>query len=96
MSPPVAPLSELRTVLTDLSQAQLAAEMGVRQERVSMIERGSLGSLRVSSLISYVEALGGQLTLTAVVDGVTVTLRTGRDTDHHHTSRRTNDRSDPR
>ena len=53
------PLAEQRTRL-GLTQAQVARRMGVRQERVSAIERAEPGATEVRTLASYVEALGSQ------------------------------------
>lgn len=52
-----------------LSQAQLAERMGVSQRRVSAIERGRIDSTEVSTVRSYVEALGGRVHLVAEIDG---------------------------
>jgi DNA-binding XRE family transcriptional regulator len=57
-------LAEQRTRL-GLTQAQVARRMGVRQERVSAIERAEPGSTEVRTLASYVEALGGRLEVIA-------------------------------
>jgi predicted XRE-type DNA-binding protein len=46
-----------------LSQAQVAAAMGVTQGRVSQIEHGELGDAEVDTLKRYAAALGGQLRL---------------------------------
>lgn len=46
-----------------LSQAQVAAAMGVTQGRVSQIEHGELGDAEVDTLRRYAAALGGQLRL---------------------------------
>jgi DNA-binding XRE family transcriptional regulator len=58
-----------------LSQAQVAARMGVRQERVSAIERAEPGAIEVRTLASYVEALGGQLEILANFGDHRATLR---------------------
>jgi DNA-binding XRE family transcriptional regulator len=58
------PLAEQRTRL-GLTQAQVARRMGVRQERVSAIERAEPGATEVRTLASYVEALGGRLDVVA-------------------------------
>ena len=58
------PLAEQRIRL-GLSQAQVARRMGVRQERVSAIERAEPGATEVRTLASYVEALGGRLDIVA-------------------------------
>jgi DNA-binding XRE family transcriptional regulator len=58
------PLAGQRTRL-GLTQAQVARRMGVRQERVSAIERAEPGATEVRTLASYVEALGGRLDIVA-------------------------------
>ena len=58
------PLAEQRTRL-GLTQAQVARRMGVRQERVSAIERAEPGATEIRTLASYVEALGGRLNIVA-------------------------------
>jgi transcriptional regulator with XRE-family HTH domain len=52
-----------------VTQAELAALLGVSQPNVSKIERGlgsGKGEVRLGTLVGYVEALGGQLELRAV------------------------------
>lgn len=56
------PLYELRRA-RQLSQEQLARELHVRQANVSKIERRA--DVYVSTLRSYVEAMGGELEITA-------------------------------
>jgi predicted XRE-type DNA-binding protein len=46
-----------------LSQAQVAAAMGVTQGRISQIEHGELGDAEVDTLKRYAAALGGKLRL---------------------------------
>jgi Helix-turn-helix domain len=58
-----------------LTQAQVAQRMGVRQERVSAIERAEPGSTEVRTLASYVEALGGRLEIVADLGDERVHLR---------------------
>ncbi|WP_137725701.1 helix-turn-helix domain-containing protein [Prescottella subtropica] len=53
-------LQELRESL-DLTQTQVADRLGVRQNRVSDIERGDLNRIRLDTLRRYVEAVGGSL-----------------------------------
>jgi DNA-binding XRE family transcriptional regulator len=48
-----------------LTQAQVAERLGVRQERVSALERGDLSAAEVRTLAAYVTALGGRLDITA-------------------------------
>lgn len=61
-------LGELRKRL-GLTQREIARRMGVRQERVSAIERGDLESLQISSLTAYAEALGGEAHVVVEIDG---------------------------
>ena len=49
----------------DLTQAAVAAAMGVSQARVSAIESGKVSSAEVATLARYVAALGGRLELVA-------------------------------
>lgn len=58
-----------------LTQAQVAARMNVRQERVSAIERAEPGATEVRTLAAYVRALGGRLEVIADIDGERVVLR---------------------
>ena len=58
-----------------LTQAQVAARMDVRQERVSAIERAEPGATEVRTLAAYVRALGGTLEIIADIDGERVVLR---------------------
>jgi len=58
-----------------LTQAQVAARMNVRQERVSAIERAEPGATEVRTLAAYVGALGGRLEIIADIDGERVVLR---------------------
>jgi hypothetical protein len=67
-------LAEQRTRL-GLTQAQVARRMGVRQERVSAIERADPGSTEVRTLASYVEALGGRLEIVADLGDERIQLR---------------------
>jgi len=48
-----------------VTQAELASRLGVRQERVSAIERADPGAAEVRTLAGYVQALGGRLVLVA-------------------------------
>ncbi|MER7753350.1 XRE family transcriptional regulator [Kitasatospora sp. NPDC097643] len=48
-----------------LTQAALAAHMGVSQSRVSVIEKGDLERSEISTLAAYVAALGGRLKIIA-------------------------------
>lgn len=53
-------LQELRESLS-LTQNDVAERLGVRQNRVSDIERGDLARIQVDTLRRYVEAVGGSL-----------------------------------
>jgi transcriptional regulator with XRE-family HTH domain len=48
-----------------LSQVQVAETLGVSQNRVSQIERGQIDKIQIGTLMRYVEALGGLLTVSA-------------------------------
>lgn len=49
----------------DRTQEEVAHVMGVRQPRVSAIERGELDVVTLSTLRAYVRALGGNLRVVA-------------------------------
>ena len=56
-------LAELRA-RAGLTQAELADRLGVRQERVSAMERGDVTAMETRTAAAYVEALGGRLEIT--------------------------------
>jgi DNA-binding XRE family transcriptional regulator len=56
-------LSELRA-RAGFTQAQVAERLGVRQERISALERGELTAAEARTLAAYVAALGGRLEIT--------------------------------
>lgn len=49
----------------DLTQKQLAEQMGVSQKRVSIIESGDVDHVMVSTLRKYLKGIGGSLSITA-------------------------------
>jgi transcriptional regulator with XRE-family HTH domain len=55
-----------------LSQAELAERLGITQSRVSALERAE--DVKVSTLQGYVAALGGELHITAEIDGERIEL----------------------
>lgn len=55
-----------------VTQVELADRIGVDQRQVSRLEGG--GDLLLSSLVRYVEALGGRLELHAVIEGEAIQL----------------------
>ncbi|WP_245982372.1 helix-turn-helix domain-containing protein [Mycetocola tolaasinivorans] len=55
-------LRELR-VRAGLTQAELAARIGVGQRQVSKIEHGELDNARVGTIRRYLEAVGGGLSV---------------------------------
>jgi DNA-binding XRE family transcriptional regulator len=59
-----ARLREIRAAL-GVSQATLAAETGVSQNRVSQIESGQVERARIDTLRRYIEGLGGNLVVEA-------------------------------
>ncbi len=67
-------LAELRAQ-RGLSQREVARKLAVSQANVSRVERG--GDLYLSTLRSYVEALGGHLEIAAVFDDERVTVKVG-------------------
>ena len=67
-------LAEERTRL-GLTQTEVAQRMGVPPDQVAAIERAGRGTTDVRTMVSYVEALGGRLTLTADFGGDRIILR---------------------
>ncbi|KXP04181.1 XRE family transcriptional regulator [Tsukamurella pseudospumae] len=55
-------LRELREQ-AGLTQAQLAARIGVGQRQVSKIERGDLDNAKIGTIRNYLEAVGGGLAI---------------------------------
>ncbi|WP_337110023.1 XRE family transcriptional regulator [Prescottella equi] len=53
-------LQELREA-RELTQQQVADRLGVKQNRVSNIERGDLANVQLDTLRRYVDAVGGTL-----------------------------------
>ena len=64
-------LKDMRKALR-ITQAEMAEAMGISQDGVSRIERRA--DLRLSTIRSYIEALGGSLTLTAQLPAGDVVL----------------------
>jgi hypothetical protein len=58
-----------------LTQTEVAHRMGVPLDQVAVIEQAGPGTTDVRTLVSYIEALGGQLALTADFGGDRVVLR---------------------
>lgn len=52
-----------------ITQVELAKRMGVSQIRISQIENGKLESFELGTLIRYVEALGGTLSMAVELEG---------------------------
>ena len=48
-----------------LNQEEMAERLNISQSRVSRIERGQLDKAHVATLKAYIEALGGELELSA-------------------------------
>ena len=53
-----------------LTQTQLAAVLGVSQNRISRLERGEASSVQMATLERYVSALGGELRVSMRVGDV--------------------------
>lgn len=66
-------LAELRKAL-DMTQVQLANSLGLNQSGVSRIEHQT--DVFLSTMRSYVEALGGRLELSAIFDDAVVSITT--------------------
>ena len=57
-----------------LTQVQLARDMGVSQNRISRMEHGDLDAMSVNSIRRYIEAIGGHLSMVAVLPTGSVKL----------------------
>jgi len=57
-----------------MTQAQVAATMGVSQVRVSRMEHGDIEKMQVESIAAYVAAIGGHLRLVADFGPATTTF----------------------
>lgn len=66
-------LKEARKI-SNMTQVQVAREIGVSQNRVSRMENGDMNAMSIDSLRRYVTALGGNLTLVADLPSGKVTL----------------------
>lgn len=62
-------LKELRK-LQGLTQQQLADNLGVTQNRISKLEALDLDRAELQTIRSYIDALGGELSLVVELDGV--------------------------
>lgn len=58
-----------------LTRTQVAMRMGIREERVSVIERAQPGATEVRTLAVYVRALGGRLEVIADIGDERLTLK---------------------
>ena len=67
-----ASLAEIRKAL-ELTQQQLAASLGLTQPGISRIENEA--DLFVSTLRNYVEALGGELEISAVFEDLKIPIK---------------------
>lgn len=50
---------------SNMTQVELAKEMGVSQNRVSRMENGDIGAMSLDVIRRYIEAVGGTLALVA-------------------------------
>jgi DNA-binding XRE family transcriptional regulator len=66
-------LVELRKA-RGLTQKQVADAMGVSQRRVSAIERGDIDRSELTTLRTYIQALGGQVHVVAQFDEITTQI----------------------
>lgn len=76
-------LRELREQ-AGLTQAQLAARIGVGQRQVSKIEHGDLDSAKIGTIRSYLEAVGGELALEYVIGDQRVQVACTAGIKRHH------------
>lgn len=62
-------LREIRE-MKSLTQTQLAAQLGVTQNRISKFERIDLERAELQTIRSYIQALGGKLRLVVELDEI--------------------------
>lgn len=68
-------LAEIRKA-AGLTQVQMAENMGVSQKRISEIEHGRAGAIKISTLERYAAALGGRLKVEIECPSEDGTIRT--------------------
>jgi predicted transcriptional regulator len=66
-------LRELREI-QQLTQVQLAESLHVSQNRVSRFEHGDIEKAQVDTLRRYIEALGGELKIDAIIGNQRISL----------------------
>jgi predicted transcriptional regulator len=66
-------LRELREI-QQLTQVQLAEALKVSQNRVSRFEHGDIEKAQVDTLRRYIEALGGELKIDAIIGNQRISL----------------------
>lgn len=64
-------LRQLRS-LSKRTQTEIALALGVTQNRISKLERYELEKLELRTITSYIEALGGKLTIEVELSGETL------------------------
>lgn len=67
-------LADLRRS-AELTQTELASKLQVSQNRISQIELASLETMQIDTLRSYIEGLGGQLVIGAIIENEVVGIR---------------------
>lgn len=67
-------LAEVRKTLGMLRQEDIAQRMGVSQARVSKLERGDLAHTELGTLLSYIQAMGGELKIEARIGDNSIDL----------------------
>lgn len=78
-------LAEIREA-RELTQGQVAKELGVNQSNVSRLETGDVARSEVGTLVAYIAALGGKLRLVADFeeDQRTIDIVVGDAHSHEH------------
>lgn len=57
-----------------LRQVDLAERIGVSQKAISKIERGDIENTKIATIRKYVEAVGGEIEVAAIIDGKHLSL----------------------
>ena len=69
-------LTELRRLVSELTQDDLGEALGINQSAVSKLERAE--DMSISRLAQTIAALGGEIHISATFDDVTVPIKLGK------------------
>jgi predicted XRE-type DNA-binding protein len=70
-----ASLADLRKKTPNVKQSVVAMQMSINESAVSKMERKNIADSSISKVKRYIEAIGGQITMTiTLADGSTINL----------------------